>query len=103
MPITSPALYYQVRNTLLRCGPFADDAQLRTLLAHPWLQHWQEQLQERLLAESNVIHRVNITIDFLYGNSYPITRENALVILLRVLATSTPIDEDCRYDLRLVI
>jgi endonuclease G len=75
-------LYSELREALLDCGPFRDDNQLRAVFAHAKLSPWRHSVPQ----VSNLADRVDTTIAFLVGQHRSDTKENALVIFLRVLS-----------------
>jgi hypothetical protein len=81
-----PELYSRLRGTLLRCDEFSGDDQLRAVFVNGRIVQWRDRLPE---ASSREV-RVMLVIDYLFERSRRDTEENALVLLLRVLAD--PID-----------
>jgi hypothetical protein len=85
-----PKIYPQLRETLLDCGPFGNDAQLRAVFAHDSLRPWRHNLPQA----SGVAARMDAIVAFLLEKRRADTKENALVLFLRVLiARSDPLDE----------
>ncbi|GAB4537166.1 MAG: hypothetical protein Kow0063_23520 [Anaerolineae bacterium] len=91
----SSGLHKRLRETLLDCGPFEDDSQLRAVFAHPKLKPWRHSLPQA----SNPAGRVDATIDFLRERRRADTRENALVLLLRVLSERLDPGDECHLRL----
>jgi hypothetical protein len=70
----------RLRTTLLKCGPFRSDDELRAVFVDARINPWRNRLPET----SNPASRVRAIINFLYDQASA-TKENALVLLLRVL------------------
>jgi len=87
-------LYGRVQTALLRCGPFDSDRTLRPLFVDVRLSAWRDLLPEA----SSRVERARAVIDALSERENPIG-ENALVLLLRVLAENTPPGDACRGQL----
>lgn len=90
-------LYRRVQAALLRCGPFDSDRALRPLFVDARLSAWSDLLPEA----SSRVDRARAFINALSERENPIG-ENALVLLLRVLAENTPDDDACRGQLTLL-
>lgn len=78
-------LFPSLRQTLLQCVEFLEPLQLRAVLSNTLLTPWQHSLP----VANNPSAQVDLTINHL-ADQYRANGENALVLLLRVLAT--------RYD-----
>ncbi len=87
-------LYGRVQAALLRCGPFDSDRTLRPLFVDARLSAWRDLLPEA----GNRVERVRAVIDALSTRANP-NGDNALVLLLRVLAENTPLGDACREQL----
>ncbi|MBN2393810.1 MAG: hypothetical protein JXR84_23965, partial [Anaerolineae bacterium] len=87
-------LYGRVQSALLRCGPFDSDRALRSLFVDARLSAWHDLLPEA----SNRVERAQAVIDALCRRANP-AGENALALLLRVLAENTPPGDACREHL----
>ncbi len=70
-----------LRKTLLQCGEFQNPYQLRAILSAEELVIWQDRLPTGFSSSE----QVDLTISFLV-KKYTEHDENALVVLLRVLA-----------------
>lgn len=75
-------LLSQLRETLLECEQFESDRQLRSVFAYARLKPWRNSLPQAASPTS----RVDAVIDFLVNKRRSDTKENALVLLLRVLS-----------------
>ncbi len=89
-----PNLYNQLRRTLLNCGPFTNNAELKAIFVDTRISCWRDNLPDAI----NAINRVNATIDFLSGQSN-VSGENALVLLLHVLSDQKSPDDVCHQQL----
>lgn len=87
-------LYGRLQTALLRCGPFDSDRTLRPLFVDARLSAWRDLLPE---AGSRVT-RVQAVIDELCQRENS-AGENALALLLRVIAENTPPGDACRGQL----
>ncbi|MBN2389132.1 MAG: hypothetical protein JXR84_00315 [Anaerolineae bacterium] len=87
-------LYGRVQTALLRCGPFDSDRALRPLFVDARLSAWRNFLPEA----GSRVERVQAVVDALSERENP-TGDNALVLLLRVLAENTPPGDACRGQL----
>lgn len=87
-------LYGRVQAALLRCGPFDSDRALRSFFVDNRLSAWRDLLPE---ADSRV-ERARAVIEAL-SQRENLAGENALALLLRVLAENTPLGDICREQL----
>lgn len=87
-------LYGRVQSALLRCGPFDSDRALRALSVDARLSAWRDFLPEA----SSPAERAQAVIDALHRRANP-AGENALALLLRVLAENTPPGDTCQGQL----
>ncbi len=87
-------LYERLQAALLRCGPFDSDRALRSLFVDARLSAWRDLLPEA----SSRVERARAIIDALSERANS-AGENALVLLLRVLAENTPPGDACRGQL----
>jgi hypothetical protein len=87
-------LYRYVQTALLRCGPFDSDRALRPLFVDARLSAWRDLLPEA----GSRAERARAVIDALSERANP-AGENALALLLRVLAENTPPGDACRGQL----
>jgi len=87
-------LYERLQAALLRCGPFDSDRTLRPLFVGARLSAWRDLLPEA----SSRVERVWAVIDALSRRTNP-AGENALALLLRVLAENTPPGDACHGQL----
>lgn len=90
----SPGLYTRLQSTLLRCGPFHSDRELRAVFADARISLWRELLPEA----DNPAGRVRTVIDLLRDKSST-AQQNGLILLLRVLAGQTSPADTCHQDL----
>jgi len=84
-------LYNHLRETLLECGPFDNDRQLRAVFANALLTPWRNRLPE----ETSPLNRVDAVIDFLLDKRRAETQTSALVLLLGVLRDRTDPQDEC--------
>lgn len=87
-------LYGRVQAALLRCGPFDSDRALHPLFIDARLSAWRDLLPEA----SSRVERVRAIVDALSTRENP-NGENALVLLMRVIAENTPTGDACRGQL----
>ncbi|MBN2393754.1 MAG: hypothetical protein JXR84_23680 [Anaerolineae bacterium] len=87
-------LYGRVQSALLRCGPFDSDRTLRPLFVDARLSAWRDLLPEA----GSRVDRARAIVDALSERENP-NGDNALVLLLRVIAENTPPDDACRGHL----
>jgi hypothetical protein len=76
----------RLRDTLLECGPFDDDKRVAALFADPRLKPWRYSVPQGW----NPVSRVSMIIDHLHNKYRADTTENALVLLLQILAEMQP-------------
>jgi hypothetical protein len=88
-------MYDQLREALLDCGPFGDDGQLRSVLAHAKLRPWRSSVPQA----PNPAARVDSAIAFLVEKRRSDTKENALVLLLHVLSERLDPADECHSRL----
>ncbi len=93
MPGIPSDMYSRLRETLLECGPFNNDTQLRAVFANASLSPWRTRIPEA----SNPADRVESTIHFLMDKYHSKNRTNALVLLLEVLRDRIDQNDAC-YD-----
>lgn len=91
----SVELIEKLRYTLLRCGPFSSNSELGAVFVDSRISVWRERLPEM----GSPASRVEATIDFL-SSQYNARMENALVLLLIVLADRTSSGDACHAQLR---
>jgi hypothetical protein len=95
----SPNLYKHLQETLLTCGPFDDDAELRAVFIDSRINAWRNAVPQ----VNSPIKRVRAVIDLLHNqyssDPYSIIRENALVLFLRVLSDQVSVRNVCHRDL----
>jgi internalin A len=77
----SPATYSRLRHTLLDSGAFSSRNEFMSIFADTRMVPWRDTLPEA----TSSAERVTATINYL-STSYNSSRENALVLLLRILA-----------------
>jgi hypothetical protein len=88
-------MYSRVRETLIDCGPFESDEQLRSVFAHPKLRPWRHSVPQA----SNPATRVEATMAFLADKRRADTQENTLVLLLRALSERLDPADECHHRL----
>lgn len=96
-PATSglaPALYRRLHTTLLRCGPFRSDVDLRPLFVDSRISPWRDHVPSRDTPSA----RVAAVIDALLGRANA-DGEPALALLVRVLRDRTPPGDACHDQL----
>ena len=81
----SADLYSRVRRSLLDSDSFSGNEELTDLFSHPDLLPWRQNVPQRSTASA----RADAVIDRLVNRSRADTGENALALLLRVLADRT--------------
>jgi hypothetical protein len=91
----STSMYGQLRETLLDCGPFADDRQLSALFKHPKLKPWRHSVPQAHTPAA----RVEAMLAFLLEKRRADTGENALVLLLQVLSERLDPADECHWQL----
>ena len=91
----SSYLLNRLQTTLLTCGPFASDRELKTVFIDTRINPWRDSLPQ---ADDNPTSRVQAIIDFLY-HRHNTHAENALVLLLRVLSDRTNPHDACHRQL----
>lgn len=87
-------LYRQLCITLLDCGPFDTDQELKVTFVDNRLSPWRNQLPQA----SNPTSRVESVVEFLQ-NQYNNKKENALVLLLCVLRDRVNSETACHHQL----
>ena len=94
MPAIPPELTHRLYETLLRCGPFDSDRTLRPLFVDARLSAWRDLLPEA----SSRVERARAIVEALSERENP-NGDNALALLLRVIAENTPPGDACRGQL----
>jgi len=89
-----PGLSGQLRATLLRCGPFGSDDELRALFTDARIAAWRDTLPEAASPAGRAI----ALIAFLYDR-YSDSQQNALVLLLHVLSDLVDPGDACHRQL----
>ena len=91
----SPSLYDQVRSTLLRCGPFDSNHNLKVSFVDARISEWRDLLPDaapsRLVRAETVINALS--------ERFNAAGDNALVLLLRVLRDRTSPGDACYHQL----
>lgn len=90
----SPVLYSQLRDTLLNCGTFTTDQELRSLFVDSRIRPWRDLIPSAPSPAS----RVEAIVDLLH-NKYRNTQENALVLFLHVLLDRNDSNTSCHQNL----
>ncbi|MBN2392473.1 MAG: GTP-binding protein [Anaerolineae bacterium] len=88
----------QLRETLLRCGPLDSDAALRTLFTDARLYPWRDRIPDSTRTREA---RVDALIDALLEQRTS-RGENALSLLLHILAEKVDPGDACHHDLRVL-
>jgi hypothetical protein len=88
-------IYSRLRQTLLDCGPFGNDNQLRAVFAHEKLRPFLNGLPEA----SSLADRVDAAIAYLVSKHRAKTKENALVLLLQISSQRTDPGDECHRRL----
>jgi hypothetical protein len=91
MPGIPKNLHVRLRETLLECGPFNNDAQLRVVFASDDLAPWRNQIPEA----NSPADRVDTIIYFLMNKHHSGRQQNVLVLLLEVLKDRTDSNDAC--------
>ncbi len=94
MPAIQAEILNRLYQTLLTCGPFANDDVLRAVFADTRLNAWYHQLPQA----GNPDERVKLVVDFLRQRNSA-TQENALILLLHVLSEQTASNDACHQTL----
>jgi len=87
----SSALHSKLRRALLDCGSLASNDQLSAVFAHPLLKPWRNNVPQ----VPNRATRADAVIAFLVEKRRADTKENALVLLLRVLSERLDPADEC--------
>jgi hypothetical protein len=91
----SSTIYNQLRIALLDCGSFYADDRLRAIFAHPKLAPWRHSVPQA----SDQAERVDKIITFLSEKYRGDTKENALVLLTRILSERIDPGDECHQRL----
>ncbi len=96
MPESIPSeLEQRLRKTLLRCGPFDSDRSLRAIFVDERIAAWREDIPDNTPSRGA---RVAAFIENLFDQS-DAAGNNALALVLRVLADRTPSGDSCHREL----
>jgi len=90
-----PDLLKEVRLVLQECEQFESQRQLRAFFAHPQLKPWRNRLPE----EHRLSARVDGVVAMLHNKQSQPTGENALVLLLQIVAQDPNTDEEFQSKL----
>lgn len=91
----SAHLIKKLRDTLKKCGPFAENAQLRRVFVIDTLSQWKDHIP----GADSVAGRIDALIEYLFDKQNH-EGENALVLFLRALSRLAEPDDLCRDSLR---
>ena len=89
-----PQIYNRLQSTLLKCGPFDSEVELRAMFVDARISPWRDSFPEM----RNRVSRVNVLIDELL-HRYATTGENALLLFLQVLTERASAGDACHSDL----
>ncbi len=89
-----PQLYNRLQSTLLKCGPFDSEVELRAMFVDARISPWRDAFPEM----RNRVSRVNVLIDELL-HRYATTGENALLLFLQVLNEQASAGDACHNDI----
>ena len=92
-------IYKRLRATLLACGPFDSNHQLRAIFANASLAPWSNQVPEA----NNPAERVEAVISFLKDKNRRGTQMNGLILLLQVLQDRNDQQDSCYEQLTRLI
>lgn len=87
----SPQHLHQLREVLENCAPIDSDEQFRAVFTDSRISTWRNNLPQA----NNVATRSDLVIDFLRGR-YDDSQQNALILLLYVLADGIPEGDSCK-------
>jgi formylglycine-generating enzyme required for sulfatase activity len=96
VPGLSPSLYARLRAKLLQCGPFDDVAALADVFIDARISRWRDCLPDTARDRRE---RVKAVIKRFYGMEQDRAEDNALVLLLRVLADCVEPGDACHRAL----
>jgi hypothetical protein len=94
LPDDIPVSAATLREALLQCGPFDDNASLRALFARPSLQPWRSQVPDGQSRADRVDRTVDLLHDQFAGDGAP-----ALALFLEEIAASLHPDDACHSTL----
>lgn len=96
MPEALPSeLEQRLRATLLRCGSFDSDSSLRAVFVDARIAAWREEIPDNTPSRGR---RVAAFIESLVAQR-DTAGNNALALVLRVLADRTPLGDSCHREL----
>ena len=87
-------IYKQLYTTLLNCGPFASNAQLKAVFTDARIALWQSKIPQVM----SVDERVTAVVNFLYFQTNT-HNQNALILFLQVLSDRVHLDDSCHQKL----
>lgn len=90
----SPDLYVRLQATLLNCGLFTNDSELKAIFVDQRINPWRNNLPRA----DTPIGRVRAVIDLLH-NQYTAAQENALALFLYVLRDQIDTGNACHHTL----
>lgn len=90
-----PDLEQKLRKTLLRCGPFAGDRELRAVFVDTRIARWRDDIPDNTPSRGK---RVSLFIESLCDQRDS-AGNNALALVLHVLAERTAPGDSCRREL----
>src|SRR5260370_34258478 len=88
------ALYFRLRNTLLDCGPFNSNEQLRDIFANTLIIPWRNQLRDATSRDE----RVDALITLLMDRHRIDIQTNALVLFMGILRDRTDPSTSCYHQ-----
>lgn len=98
MPGISPELYWEMVDTLERCGQFGSDAQLRAVFSDPRIAPWRTSAPEAPDQHSRVVQ----TVAFLQ-DQHSVGGESALVLFLRAVADGIDPQDSCHGEITQIV
>lgn len=90
-----PELEQRLRAALLRCGPFASDRELRAIFVDTRIARWRDDIPDNTPSRGK---RVELFIEGLLSQRDD-AGNNALTLVLQVLADRTPPGDSCHREL----
>lgn len=89
-----PTIYQELNTVLLRCGPFANSQELRSIFINSPIYTWIDNIP----TGNTPKQRVANTIEYLYGRQDS-RGNNGLILFLETLSSQVPSTDHCHKDL----